>query len=208
LLGAFLTTYYAFRLIFIILIPKPKEEAGQPAHDSGHDHGGGYWVMAWPLVILAAATVVLGFGEHAVSRFLLEPFGSETSPGGSHHAWLPVAALGVSAGGLLLAWFEFGRRGALRIGFAERMPSIRSLFSDRWYIDHAYRWFLNHIVYRVFSALCTKSDQTVIDGAVDGLGQATAATGGFMSTLHAGMLQYRLIAVWGAIVFLAFYFFV
>jgi hypothetical protein len=67
---------------------------------------------------------------------------------------------------------------------------------------------LDHVVYRVFSRLCARNDQKVIDGAVDGLGHATAAAGGLMSILHTGMVQYRLIVVFVSILFMAIYFFV
>jgi NADH-quinone oxidoreductase subunit L len=206
LLGAFLTTYYTSRLIFIILFPA--KDGPETVHSKGseHAHHSGYAVMAWPLVILAAVTVGLGFGEHAVARFLLNPFG--LAPAVTHHAWLPYAALGLAAAAILLAWFEFGRRGAAQIGFVERIGFLHALFRERWYIDRAYRWLLDHIVYRVFSRFCAGSDRKVIDGAVDGLGQATAAGGGIISILHTGMVQYRLIVVFGTIVFIAIYFFV
>jgi NADH-quinone oxidoreductase subunit L len=206
LLGAFLTTYYTFRLTFIILFPAQAGPETAIYHGSDHDYNAGYQVMVWPLVILAAVCVVLGFGEHAVAQFLLKPFGS--APAAPHHAWLPYTTLGLAAAALFMAWIEFGRRGAAQIGFVERMAPLHALFSDRWYIDRAYRWLLDHIVYRVFSRLCARNDQKVIDGAVDGLGQATAAAGGLMSVLHTGMVQYRLIVVFVSIVFMAIYFFV
>jgi NADH-quinone oxidoreductase subunit L len=206
LLGAFLTTYYTFRLIFIILFPA--RGGPETVHSQGLEHGhkGGYAVMAWPLVVLAAATVVLGFGEHALSEFLSKPFGQPSDA--TKHAWLPYAALSLGAAALLLAWIEFGRRGAAQIGFIERVAPLHVLFSERWYIDRAYRWLLDRVVYRVFSQLCAGGDRRVIDGAVDGLGQAAAAAGGIMSILHAGMVQYRLIVVFVTIVCMAIYFFV
>jgi NADH-quinone oxidoreductase subunit L len=208
LLGAFLTAYYAFRLIFIIVLPGAPQAASKPTPDSEHSHAGESAAMAWPLFILAAVTVVLGFGEHAVTHFLLEPDKAKAAAAGTQHTWLPVAALGLAVGGLLLAWFEFGRRGAAQKGFAERAAPVRALFSQRWYIDHCYRWLLDHLVYRVISAACTRNDRTVIDGAVDGLAHGTAGMGGLMSALHAGMIQYRLAALLVGMVFLAFYFFI
>jgi NADH-quinone oxidoreductase subunit L len=204
LLGAFLTTYYTFRLIFIILFPA--EIGPETGHSQGFDHSrnGGYRVMVWPLLILAAATVFLGFGEGEIARFISAP---GAKPGAPHHAWLPYAALGFGAAAVFLAWVEFGRRGAAQIGFVERIAPLHALFDNRWYIDRAYRWLLDHVVYRVFSSLCARNDQKVIDGAVDGLGQATASAGGLMSVLHTGMVQYRLIVVFVSIVFMALYFF-
>ena len=63
LLGAFLTAYYAFRLIFILMFPKPDRPASpaETAHGHTAEHNDShYWVMVWPLIILAAVTAVLG----------------------------------------------------------------------------------------------------------------------------------------------------
>jgi NADH-quinone oxidoreductase subunit L len=203
LLGAFLTSYYTFRLIFIILFPALDGPETVHAQGSGRHHDGGYQAMAWPLVILAGVTVFLGWGEGAIAQFLSMPLG--VKQGGLHHPWLPYTATALTVSAIILAWLEFGRRGAEQVGFVERMAPVQALFSNRWYIDRGYRWLLDHIVYRVFSRLCTRNDQKVIDGAVDGLGGATAAAGGLMSALHAGMLQYRLLVVLVSIVSLAIY---
>jgi NADH-quinone oxidoreductase subunit L len=204
LFGAFLTTYYTFRLIFIILFPAHGGAAAVHSRESEHPQHDGYAAMAWPLVILAAVTIGLGFGEHSVAQFLLKPFGS--APAAAPHGWLPYAAISLSAAAVFLAWIEFGRRGAAQVGFVEKIAPLHALFGNRWYMDRAYRWLLDHIVYRLFSRLCARSDQRVIDGAVDGLGRATAVAGARMSALHTGMLQFRLIVVFVSIALMAVYF--
>jgi NADH-quinone oxidoreductase subunit L len=207
LLGAFLTAYYTFRLVFIILFPRTAKPGEPHARGAAHDPAGpGNAVMAWPLAILAAVTVLLGFGEHALTIFLSKPFGP--SPAAQQHPWLLFTALGLTAAAIGLAWVEFGRPGAKQVGFAERLAPIQALFSSRWYIDHAYRRLLDVVVYSLFSRLCARNDRKVIDGAVDGLGGATAAAGGWVSALHAGRVQYRLLVVFASIVLLAFYFLV
>jgi NADH-quinone oxidoreductase subunit L len=206
LLGAFLTTYYTFRLIFIILFPAPGGPETVHSQDPDHDPSGSYAVMAWPLVILAAATIGLGFGEHAVAQFLSRPFGPASAA--APHAWLPYAALGRGAAAAEFEPGEQNGRGAAQIGFVERVAPLQALFSERWYIDRAYRLLLDRVVYRVFSRICARNDQKVIDGAVDGLGRATVAAGGLMSILHTGMVQYRLIVVFVSIVCMAIYFLV
>jgi NADH-quinone oxidoreductase subunit L len=203
LMGAFLTTYYTFRLIFIILLPRGEAQA----HAAGHHAAAGYWVMAAPLVILAAVTGVLGFGEQTLGRFLLQGFPGPV-PGAGHDTWLPFAALGLAAAAVGLAWFEFGRRGADQVGFVERVAPLRELFSRRWYIDDAYRWLLDNVLYRVFSALCAKNDRNVIDGAVDGLGGALAAAGRILAMVHTGSIQVRLLVVSVVVVLLGLYYFV
>ena len=114
LLGAFLTAYYTFRLIFIILFPKQDRTEISSDHSHDHDHGG-YWIMAWPLIILAAATVLLGFFQGPLDTFFKGQAGIASLTAG-HHAWLPFVAIGSALFGVVLAWMEFGRNGASQIG--------------------------------------------------------------------------------------------
>jgi NADH-quinone oxidoreductase subunit L len=205
LLGAFLTAYYTFRLIFIILRP----EDIQDESDSGthHDHGhGGYWLMGWPLIILAALTCIMGFFEGALEEFFkAQQFIPATGIG--HHVWLPFAALGSAGFGVVLAWFEYGRGDASRIAFVEKIAPLNNLFAERWYIDRFYRKFLDVFIYGVVSRGFANNDNKVIDGAIDGLSKATVATGRLTSFLHLGMIQYRLLTIFVVMVLLALYFF-
>ncbi len=85
LAGVFLTAYYSFRVIFILLLPRAAgpasrsvenvasgggpnfktpdvcDEAGHESHD---------WVMAWPLIILAVLTIFLGFLKNPLKAFI------------------------------------------------------------------------------------------------------------------------------------------
>jgi NADH-quinone oxidoreductase subunit L len=209
LFGVFLTAYYAFRLIFIILFPQDEdavpEEAQNKAghgHEIEHHH---YRVMAWPLIILAVATVLLGYIQTPLEHFLT---GSALlSHGPSHHTWLLPAALGLAVCGIGLAWLEFGRRGAARIGFVERIPPLQALFAERWYLDRLYRYLLDTVVYGGISDLCTKNDNRVIDGSIDTLSKSTIESGRLLSNLHLGMIQYRLLVMFVIMIFLALYFF-
>jgi len=205
LLGAFLTAYYTFRLIFIIL--RPDEIRDDSDTDAHHDHGhGGYWLMGWPLILLAALTAVLGFFEGALEEFY-NSMQFIRITGNGHHAWLPFAALGSAGAGLILAWIEYGRRGAARIGFVEKIKPLNNLFAERWYIDHFYRRFLDVFIYGIVSRGFANNDNKVIDGGIDGLSKGTVAGGRFTSFLHQGMIQYRLLTIFVVIVLLALYFF-
>jgi NADH-quinone oxidoreductase subunit L len=203
LLGAFLTAYYTFRLIFIILRPEDIQAETGSHHDHGH---GGYWLMGWPLITLAAITVFLGLFEGTLQDFFKAQQFIQTT-GGGHHAWLPFAALGSAAAGVVLAWVEYGRRGAPRIGFVEKIAWLNNLFAERWYIDRFYRRFLDVFIYGVVSRGFANNDNKVIDGGIDGLSKATVASGRFTSLLHQGMIQYRLLTIFVVIVLLALYFF-
>jgi NADH-quinone oxidoreductase subunit L len=206
LLGVFLTAYYAFRLIFILVFPKtsspalPAEPVPGPVTDQRSTQA---WTMACPLIILAAMTILLGLCETPLDQFLVGKSGADA---GAPYAWLPFLALALAAAGAGLAWIEFGRRGADQIGFAEKIPALETLFAERWFIDHFYRVFLKYVVYSGFSNTCAQNDQRVIDGGIDGLSKATVESGRMMSRLHSGMVQYRLLAIFIVMVLLSLYF--
>ncbi len=211
LLGAFLTAYYTFRLIFIVLRPSGHEESHGGEHDAhaGHHGAGLYGVMAAPLIVLAAVTLVVGFFEKPLAAFLTRAAAGLAGHAAGHHAWLLYAAVGLALTGTGLAWLEFGRRGAAQVGFVERVPAVRALFANRWYLDHAYRLFLDHVIYGLFSNLFTRNDRRVIDGAIDGLCKATIGGGRLLAFMQSGMLQYNLMVIFGvlALVGLGFLFF-
>jgi NADH-quinone oxidoreductase subunit L len=207
LMAGLLTAYYAFRLIFILMFPRPDMPPSAaeraPDHKAAH-HLTHYGVMAWPLIILAAITVLLGLSETALDHFVA---GQLKTDAGAAHAWLPFLALAIAAAGVGWAWLEFGRRDAHQIGFVEKLPALKTLFAERWYLDHFYRICLKYIVYEGFSNLCTQNDNRVIDGSIDGLSQGMVETGRILSRLHLGMVQYRLLVIFIVMVLLALYFF-
>ncbi len=206
LLGAFLTAYYTSRLIFIILFPQQDKTEISSDHSHDHHDHGGYWIMAWPLIILATITVLLGFFQGPLDSFYQRQADIASLAAG-HHAWLPFVAIGSALFGVVLAWLEFGRKGASQIGFVDKIVPLKNLFAERWYIDRFYRRFMDLFIYGVVSNLFTRNDQKVIDGGIDGLGRGTVESGRLVSLLHLGMVQYRLLTIFVVLVLLGIYFF-
>ena len=209
LLGAFLTAYYAFRLIFILMFPKTvmptaADEAvhGRPVEHSATHYG----VMVWPLIILAAVTALLGLYEAPLDHFIAGRPTIDTR-NMAPLSWLPFAAMAIVAAGVGLAWLDFGRREADRIGFVERIPALNTLFAERWYIDHFYRLCLKYVVYKIFADSCKQNDDRIIDGSIDGLSKGTVESGRMMSRLHLGMIQYRMLVIFIVMILLSLYFF-
>jgi NADH-quinone oxidoreductase subunit L len=198
-LGVFLTAYYTFRVIFIILFPR------QEVREETEYHGKRalYWAMGLPLIILAGMTLALGFLEMPLREFLL---GSLAARQGGGLAWLPYLSVGLAALGIGMAWFEFGRRTAVKVGFAERIPAVRELFAQRWYLDHVYRGFVDIVIDRVFSKACAKNEDRVINDGIDGFCRFTLNSGRFFSFLQSGKLRYNLMAMFAALALVALYF--
>ena len=211
LAGVFLTAYYAFRLIFIIVFPKEiNDEAAQEnsavhGHEETEHHHDRE--MAWPLVILAAITVVLGFGKKMLQGFLSGRLAGVEEMAGHHSDWLLYVSVSLAVLGLVVTWMEFGRRKARQIGFVERIPALKSLFLERWYIDRMYRRLLDVVIYRGVSNICTQNDNRVIDGSIDAVCDGTVKSGRMISDLHLSMIQYKLLVMFVAVFFLALYFF-
>ena len=199
LLGVFLTAYYAFRLVFIILFPRGevREEPGQ------HARGILYWAMGYPLVILAGVTLVLGFLETPIHEFLS---GGKAAAQNGGHAWLPFISVGLAALGVCVAWFEFGRRSASQIGFVERVPAVRTLFAQRWYLDHVYQKFVDIVIDGIFSRGCAKNEDKIINEGIDGLCHFTLDSSDILSLLQSGKLRYNLIVMFAALALVALYF--
>jgi NADH-quinone oxidoreductase subunit L len=214
LTGVFLTAYYTFRLIFIILFPKPDisaagsiQEAGEKAERHETKPHPTRQVLAVPLILLAVITLVLGFFERPIERFLSVSVPESAISAGMHHSWVALIALGLSVAGVLLALMEFGLPKARQVGFAERVPFVYNLFSRRWYIDHFYRLFLDYVIYRGVANICTQNDKKVIDGSIDSFCGGIVESSRILSFLHTGMIQYRLIVVFATLFFLSLYLF-
>ncbi len=236
LFGAFLTAYYSFRVIFVMLFPKekyekyplaidadlhapahshghevghehshddahihpdakPGHEHDESGHDPGHGHGHGHdephgvpWVMSFPLLVLAGFTLILGFCQGSLEKYLL----GVSHPHHIDYALL-VSAVSCAVGGIALAWFDWGRRGAKCVGFISYVPALENFFIQKWYMDHFWRWFLNTFIYGIFSRAFTYNDRRVVDGGVDAVAFSTVGSGRLLSFIQTAFLQYNLL---------------
>jgi NADH-quinone oxidoreductase subunit L len=189
--GVALTAYYSFRMVFLTLVPAGG--AGAAASDPARAHGGpevhrptaGERAMRGAVLVLAALTLVLGY---------LGPwFGARLAPAEPAHAAVAfgagaLVALALVAGGVLVAWYEFGRRGAARIGFVERVPALARFFADNWYLDRLYRttvirWAM------ALSRAAHWNDETIVNGATDGVANGTVGGGRILALVQNGYVQ-------------------
>jgi NADH-quinone oxidoreductase subunit L len=164
-----------------------------------------YWTMSLPLLILAGATLALGFLETPLREFL--PGGAVARHDGDH-AWLSYLSAGLAAVGVGMAWFEFGRSAAPQIGFVERIPALRELFAQRWYLDHLYRGFVKIVIDAVLSRACARNEERVINDSIDGFCRFTLDSGRFFARLQSGKLRYNLLVMFAAFALVVLYFLV
>jgi NADH-quinone oxidoreductase subunit L len=199
LIGVFLTPYYTFRAVFIILFPK---SAAPERFVERKPNPSVYWAMVLPLLVLASFTLIAGFLENPLKLF----FGVQTGTGG-RMLWLTFLSEAIVISALILTWAEFGRSGALQVGFVERRPFFRNLFAERWYLDHFYRAFLNGVIYRSLAGPFTKNERQVIDGSLEAICNFTKGSGRLVAFIQSGKVRYNLFVTFTVLVLISFYFF-
>jgi NADH-quinone oxidoreductase subunit L len=159
--------------------------------------------MGLPLLILAAVTVMLGFLEIPLREFLS---GGTTAHPSGDHPWLPYTSAVLAVLGVGVAWLDFGRRAAPQVGFVEKLPVVRELFAQRWYLDHAYRRFVDIVIDGFLSRVCTQNEDRVINNSIDGFCDYTLDSGHLLSFLQFGKLRYNLIVMFAALALVGLYF--
>ena len=152
--------------------------------------------MAAPLVVLAAITIVFGFFQVPLHGFLIDIPGHGPAHG---PVWLLPMALGLAIAAVILAWFEFGRKQASQMGFVEKMAPLYRLFSERWYLDHIYRWAVDNLLDKGIAALCQKNDDHVVDGGVHALSKCIVAGAKSIAGWHQALIQRKLMVVFAVI---------
>ncbi|HRJ71495.1 MAG TPA: NADH-quinone oxidoreductase subunit L [Terrimicrobiaceae bacterium] len=119
-LTAGLTSFYMFRLFFVVFLGAPRTESAKKAHESP-------LVMILPLILLAIPAFAGGFPF--VSRIFFQLEEPENVPHVVH-----FALLAMFLGGFALAWALYRR--------AEKDPLSIPLFANRLYIDPVYAWIV------------------------------------------------------------------
>jgi NADH-quinone oxidoreductase subunit L len=64
------------------------------------------------------------------------------------------------------------------------------------------------VIYRGIANILTQNDKKVIDDSIDSFCDGVVESSRFLSFLHTGMIQYRLIVIFATIFFLSLYFFI
>jgi NADH-quinone oxidoreductase subunit L len=132
---AFLTSFYMFRLFFVVFLGKPKSDTAEHAHESPR-------VMTYPLIILAVASVLGGFFgiAHFITPFLSA--GTEAAPifaPFEPFRTAPLAAvLGLAAFAIGLAAAFHYYAGAESDPLPAKMTGVCRILRGKFYIDEFY----------------------------------------------------------------------
>ena len=165
--AALLTSFYMFRLFFVVFMGHPRSEHAEHAKQSPA-------VMTIPLLLLAVPAVVAGYPSVARHFFAL--------PHGEVPHIVHDALLAALLGGLALA-------AALYLRGPAKDPVRIPLFANRLYIDNFYDWLVARVQGGI-AVLGSWFDRWIIDGlVVTGSARAVWAAGYVLRLFQLGNLQ-------------------
>jgi NADH-quinone oxidoreductase subunit L len=225
-IGAGLTAYYMFRLLFITFFGEDRTEIEpgllgieEPAaHAAHHAPKVPAWVMRGPVAVLALMTLVSGlvavpFGgaESAWTAFLQPLFPPE--PSGEHAPFGEQAAilitLGIAVAGMLAAYWRYGApsaSGRTVDGLALEARSIPALLKRRFYFDEAIEALFVTPAVAFGLAISQMIEPRVIDGLVRDVVWLVGAFGAEVRALQNGLVRsYAFLMVSGVVIALAYF---
>jgi len=191
--AAFLTAYYTFRMIFLIMRPNVDSAIESEApHAEEHHAPHETWFLRVPILVLSLLAIGTGFLGGRIGHALGIEHVHEASIG----AMAPAIIIALT--GVVLAWLDFGRRGARQVGFIASVPAIQKILENRWYIDAVYNATIVRLAVGVARA-CFTTETRGLDGAADGVAYGTSGAGRIIARSHAGRFQ-SYVALAGVIV--------
>jgi NADH-quinone oxidoreductase subunit L len=208
LLGAFMTAFYTFRMIFLAFLgaPRMSKDVAHHVHESPP-------TMTVPLIVLAVLTViagwVLGVPSEEGTRFQ-RLLGSvfvlhEGDHGGVTGIMLLVLSVIVVFAGILLAWFVYGAAPVRPEELGRPRTAIHRLLLNAWYVDRLYDRAIVRPLLALSEFLARLFDTRVVDGAVNGLGRAVMAWAQSLRRLQTGyVVNYALTMLAGAVAIVGF----
>ncbi|MBI1885584.1 MAG: NADH-quinone oxidoreductase subunit L [Chloroflexi bacterium] len=203
LAAVFLTALYVGRMLFLTF--GGEYRGGEPSEHGDHsaEPHESPWVIALPLVVLAALSVGAGFVnltdgfEHLLGGSLpQEARELQTESGFSFGIAAGSVALGLA--GLGVAWLVYGLRRVRSEDVREALQPLPTVLERKYYLDDLYEGVIvKGVVMGVVVWGLGLWDRYVIDGLADGIGAFARTSGERLRLAQAGQAQ-----VYGAAIFI------
>jgi NADH-quinone oxidoreductase subunit L len=208
LLGAFLTSFYTARMLFLAFYsgPRMSREAAHHVHESPG-------VMTSPLWVLALLTVITGiaFGipaDHGTrfERFLSPVFPvHESGHSGVVALLLLVSAVTAFVAGVVVAWYMYMASGVRADEIGKPRTPVHALLLNAYYVDALYDRAIVRPLLALSRFLAGVFDAGLIDGIVNAVGRAVVACGSGLRRIQTGYtVNYALTMLAGAVAIVIF----
>ncbi|HSY19581.1 MAG TPA: NADH-quinone oxidoreductase subunit L [Candidatus Acidoferrales bacterium] len=199
-----LTTFYTFRLFFVVFFGKEKSEAASHAHESN-------WIITGPLVVLAIMSVIGGLiGIEGIYHHNF-PIVGEESTGFMAALTEPFRAAPVAAGlgllafaiGLVAAWALYAK--AETDPLPAKLGGLATAMKNKFYFDEIYEaTFIR--AHDALAAVADWVDRWLVEWAAIGIIRGgTNLSGRMLRNVQTGNLQtYAFLFVLGVSLLLYF----
>ena len=188
-----MTAFYMFRLYHCIFWGKENKELH--AHHTPHESP---LTMTFPLMFLAAVTLVAGF----------IPFGHFISSNGKSYdihlnTQVAVTSIVVAVVAILLATWMYAReKQPVAEQLASRFSTLHRAAYKRFYMDEIWLFVTKKIIFRCVSAPLAWFDRHVIDQFMNFMAWSTHAAGETVQPIQSGKIQSYTMWFLGGIILL------
>ncbi len=217
-LGAFMTSFYSWRLIFLTFHGKPRasHEVMDHAHESPN-------VMLIPLYILGFGALFAGYlgytyfvgGTNYAAYF--DGFWNSALPAYADTpilaalkkvpTWVKISPFVMMLAGFLLAYYMYIMRPHLPAKIAEEQEGIYKFLLNKWYFDELYNFLFVKPAFWLGKFLWKRGDEKTIDGfGPNGFAKAVSRSADFMSKIQSGFLYHYAFAMLIGVALLATWF--
>jgi NADH-quinone oxidoreductase subunit L len=232
LAGVFVTSFYSFRLYFLVFHGPQRYDQNPDAHHGhhgDHDDGDGKphespWVVTAPLLLLAVPSVVIGyltiepmlFGDflaasievnadkHPAMAKFAETFHGPLAM--ALHAF-STPPLYLAVAGAVTAWYLYLARPELPARIATALRPLVVVLENKYYMD----WINEHIIARAARAigvgLWKGGDRGVIETGIVNLSwKVVGAVAGLVRRVQTGYLyHYAFVMILGVLAFMTYF---
>jgi NADH-quinone oxidoreductase subunit L len=208
---AFLTSFYSWRLIFMVFYGQAKGNLKNHAH--AHEAPS---VMLIPVALLALGAMFAGFAfyESFVGHDMKIFWGASilnNNPNlftDAHHVplWVKLLPLFASLSGFVMAWYFYLVKPKIPVQIAQDFSTIYQFLFRKWYFDEIYKVLLTDNYQRLAKLSAYIIDNRLIDGVMCGLpALCVRYCGNISGKIHNGYLYYYALAmISGVVLFLMF----
>jgi NADH-quinone oxidoreductase subunit L len=214
-IGALMTAFYSFRLIFLTFYGKSRidHEVEHHVHESPR-------IMTVPLMILAFFSITIGwigipgalishinvFGEFLAPVFPAAHHGGEESR--LLEIGLMIFSVVVALAGWRLAYVLYVKKTSVPDAIAEKFNGLYNLLLNKYKVDEVYNYiFVEGLVHKLAKFLHTFGDVKIIDGFINWSAAAIGRTSEQGRKLQTGFVQeYAFTMGLGFVVLMGLYY--
>jgi NADH-quinone oxidoreductase subunit L len=213
---AVMTSFYIFRLVFLVFHRQPGSSAGAAPHPHEAPPA-----MRGPLMVLAGLSVVVGFiglpiveGANLMRAYLEPVFMRYSLPSGVfghtlHQPGLELVmlfvSLALSIAGILLAAYMYLVDTRLPERLSTQFSRFYQVLLGKYYVDELYDRLIIGPIKRGAAWLWLRVDMGIVDGAVNRVGELLRQDSVWLSRVQSGFVRnYALSIFLGAVVVLGY----